>query len=54
MKPAAPYARVSTSQQEEQGTIASQVTVLKELLHKMAVIWILPTSSAMMALADRI
>lgn len=30
MKPAALYARVSTSQQEEQGTIASQVTVLRE------------------------
>jgi len=30
MKPAAFYARVSTSQQEEQGTIASQETVLKE------------------------
>ncbi len=30
MKQAALYARVSTSQQEEQGTIASQVTVLKE------------------------
>ena len=29
MKPAAFYARVSTSQQEEQGTIASQVTALK-------------------------
>jgi len=30
MKLAALYARVSTSQQQEQGTIASQVTVLKE------------------------
>ena len=30
MKPAALYARVSTTQQEEQGTIASQVMVLKE------------------------
>jgi site-specific DNA recombinase len=30
MKPAAFYARVSTSQQEEHGTIASQETVLKE------------------------
>jgi len=30
MKQAALYARVSTSQQEEQGTIASQITTLKE------------------------
>jgi len=30
MKQSAFYARVSTSQQEEQGTIASQVTILRE------------------------
>jgi len=30
MKRAALYARVSTAQQEEQGTIASQVAVLRE------------------------
>ena len=30
MKQAALYARVSTTQQEEQGTIASQVSILKK------------------------